>query len=777
MSKPSQRAQLNLFTSGFVSEANPLNFPVNASIDEENFELDRKGVRNRRLGFDLEGVGNLISLPSGTSIVDNIPITYKWTSVNGQVDLTFLVVQVDNDLYFFDMNSEELASDGYLGTVTLTNFPEGNRYSFASCDGVLIVAGGSDELGMISYNPTTETFTDEYFRLKTRDLWGVEVPDANVENDDAYRPTQFYPTHYYNLQNQSWGTPKRDTNKVLRDTILYYVNYYAGTPNNFSFPATPSQTYPSNSEEMWAALQYQAVGKEQDPFERIFPDIWAETLGAKDSVSKGYYIIDALRRGQSREEEFAFNNNTKYPVNIVKSIDLKADYTEGGPSCVCEFAGRIFYSGFSGTVIDGDNRSPNYTNYIFFSQVVKNKPDYGKCYQEGDPTSREGSDIVDTDGGFLRVAGAEKIIALLNLSSHLIVIATNGVWTIAGGSDYGFTATNYQVSRISSYGGISPYSIVENKGQAYFWSEEGIYTVARDQFGSFQVESITEKTIQTFYRDIPNLGKESSVGAYDPINKKIRWLYNTGTIFSDTSNTYELVLDLIRGSFTKNRISRSEVYEAIAPFPTLAFKSIDYLDPIFVDEDPVFSNTDEVVATGVTRISDIQTIKYLCCVKQGNDYFITFGFYRNGDFMDWKMIDGTGVDAKGYLTGGYQVVDEASLFKQIPYLTMYFVRTENEVNEDLHPITPSSCYMRMQWDWSNKYLSNRWSPLRQVYRYTKRPIVDDPTDLYDNGLEVLVTKNKVRGRGKSFAMYLETEPGKDCQIIGWSLVMNGNQYV
>lgn len=777
MPKQSQRAQLNVFINGLISEANPLNFPSNASFDEENFELDRKGIRNRRLGFDLEGVGNLIPLPNGTSVVDNLPITYKWTSVSGDVNLTFLVVQVDNNLLLFDMNKTSISSDGYLATINLSNFPTGIRYSFAACDGILIVAGDSDTLARISYNSTSETFSSDYFRIKTRDLWGVQVPNSDVEDDASYRPRAYYPEHYYNLQNQSWGTTKKDSNKLLRDPILYYVNYYAGTPNNTGFPPTSSPIYPSNSESMWTALQYQSVGANQDPFERLYPDIWAETLGSKDLVSKGYYIIDALRRGQSREEEFSFNNNQKYPDNVVKSIDLKSDYTEGGPTCICEFAGRIFYSGFSGVTVDGDSRSPNYTNYIFFSQVVKNKTDYGKCYQEGDPTSREGSDIVDTDGGFFKVSGAEKIIGLINLYTHLIVICTNGVWTVSGGSDYGFSATNYQVSKITSYGGISSYSIVQDSGRAYYWSEDGIYTISRDQFGVFQAQSLTEKTLQTFYKSIPSIGKESSAGVYDPINKKIRWLYNIGELFTETSVTYELVLDLLRGSFTKNRISRSNIYEVISPFSTLSFQSTDYLDLIYVDDDQVLSNTDDVVSAGVARVSDIQTVKYLCVVKQGTEYFISFGYYKNGDFTDWKLMDGIGIDAKGYLLGGEQVADDASIFKQTPYLTMFFKRTEDEVDTDLNPITPSSCFMRVQWDWSNKQLSNRWSPLRQVYRYTKTPNVQVPSDLYDNGLDVLVTKNKVRGRGRSFALYLETEPLKDCQVIGWSLALNGNQIV
>src|SRR5699024_10563732 len=163
-------------------------------------------------------------------------------------------------------------------------------------------------------------------------------------------------------------------------------------------------------------------------------------------TARGYYIIDALRRGQSRVDQMA-RNEAKYPkinkiigtnTKIFNSFNLPSDYTEGGPSVTAEFAGRIFYSGFKGIVRGGDGRSPNYTNYVFFSTLVKNRNDLGKCYQDGDPTSRDSADVVDTDGGFLRISEAKGIQSLANIGTSLIVIAENGVWAIDGGSDYGF---------------------------------------------------------------------------------------------------------------------------------------------------------------------------------------------------------------------------------------------------------------------------------------------------------------------------------------------------
>jgi hypothetical protein len=52
MVKPVTKAEISSFIKGFITEASPLNFPADASRDEENFELNVNGSRDRRLGID-----------------------------------------------------------------------------------------------------------------------------------------------------------------------------------------------------------------------------------------------------------------------------------------------------------------------------------------------------------------------------------------------------------------------------------------------------------------------------------------------------------------------------------------------------------------------------------------------------------------------------------------------------------------------------------------------------------------------------------------------------
>lgn len=760
MAKQSVRAEVNNFIGGLITEASPLNFPANASLDEENFELNRDGTRDRRLGMGPEPDSALIptGLTSEAAVTAKFE-TFKWTNVNGIAGDEFLVVQVEKLLDFFDMSADSLSGDGFVGAIELVPFPSGTVFSFTSLEGKLIVAAGAETIAIVTYTPGVG-FAASYEVLKVRDLWGVQVVGVpSYETDPTYRGV-FEPSQHYNLQNQSWGIPRRNETGTLVDPVQEYANRMG--------------VYPSNSEVVWTGMQFQPVTSGVT-FERLFPNLFEESLGADVRAPKGYYIIDFLRRGQSRVAEFAANN-VKHPTLLWPTVVLPTDLSPGGAKIVTEFAGRVFYGGFSGEVIGSDSRSPNISNYILFSQLVRSKADFTKCYQDGDPTSRENADLVDTDGGFIRISGAKTIIEMVDLESHLVVIADNGVWTITGGNDFGFSATNYKVSKISSFGGLSARSVVVEGGRAFFWSADGIYAIGKDNFGSFVVKSMTETTIQTFYEAIPATVRGDANGVYDPINKTIRWLFRDGTTFSGDSVTKELVFDTVLNAFYQSRIGKlsPNIVEVMSLFSSTPFKRGEIVTPVYVGADLVFSDVTDVALTETIRTSGLQSTRYLAVMLVAGAAFFTFCYYNNPRFLDWESVDDVGVDAKAFLLSGAQTAKDSAIPKQIPYLTTYMVRTESGVTDDLVPDHQSGCLMRSQWDFANTINSNKWTPLAQVYRQRRAQYVVDIDDIYDTGFELVVSKSKVRGRGKAFSLYLESEPLKDCRLVGWSISLNAN---
>lgn len=756
MPKQGQRAEINSFVKGLITEASELNFPPDAFSDAENFELNRKGTINRRRGMDYEDgailrTSNLTDININTAKIN----TFRWLTVGGDVTKDFLVIQMGQKLFFYDLATDPLSA-GYQGEVSLT-FPESVRYSFASLEGRLVVVAGVDTVAIVSY----PSFSAEYNRILTRDVWGLEETiETRYETDPSFRGAN-NPIHYYNLHNQSWGIPRKEAGGIVVDPSVQY--------------GIDLSVFPSNSEQVWPGLQFQPVSTGQVPFERMYTNLYQEVIGAKVETAKGYFIIDALRRGQSRSEQFDANK-AKYG-QLQGAGQFKTDLTTGGAGCITDFAGRVFYAGFNGTVQDGDARSPEYSNYVFFSQLVKHKSDFLKCYQEGDPTSRDNADLVDTDGGFIRISGAKSIIALRNLETSLIVLASNGIWSVTGGSDFGFSATNFKATKISSFGAMSESSIVTEGGALYYWSEDGIYRVGRNELGDMGVQNMSLTTIQRYYEGIPNLSKLNAIGSYDLFTKKVRWVFKDGTHFSSGSITRELIFDSQLSAFSVNRIynTTTNSVEVFSLFRGASFIVNPQGTDVYVGTDQVFAGGDSVLISQQEVSSGIQSTRYLAIKKNGaNSYSFTFAQLNNTDWKDWQSVDGIGADAFAYGYTGVQTGGDSAVDKQIPYLVFHMYRTETVTDVEGTPFNQSGCRVRYQWSFANKSVSKKFSPLFQVYRYVKPFFPVNPGDAFDNGFSILTTKNKIRGTGRAFQMYFETQPGKDCQIVGWSITANGN---
>ena len=751
MPKTPAKAEINSFTGGLVTEASGLNFPPNASPDVINFDFNTDGSISRRLGFDFEPNFDTFAPPSGANnIFPPEPVTFKWTNVAGISDFTDLVVQFDNSLILFDLDTQSLSRDGILDSITLTDFPKDVRYSFGAVDGKLVIAAGKADIGVLTYS--SGVFSVNYGRLKTRDFWGIEGTDPEgqkYERDPLFRGTILSPAHIYNLQNQSWGTLKtRDTDGAEGDPINHYKNVLS--------------IYPSNSEQVWLGLQFKA-DTSGNPSERYYPIMSRDLFGTTSKAARGYFIIDVINRGSSRIQAVSDNNIRNYSNLIAYDPPNLPDYTDGGATCVAEFAGRIFYSGFTGETIGGDARSPVLSNYVFFSQLVRNVPDLFKCYQEGDPTSRDDSDIVDTDGGFVRISGADRILGMVPIGSKLIIICSNGVWSITGGSDYGFSATNYMVDKISSYGCLSPSSIVESKGRVFFWGQEGIFVAAKSQLGDIEVVNLSKVAIDDYYLNIPVFSKISSVGVNDSTSGKIRWIFSE----EDNEDSNELVFDTNLNCFYPYKVTGivgNKTLKIVGAFSTTPFSAISQEEEVFSVSDLVLSSSEPVVIS--SRIVDtfLTSVKYLVRITEAGVNSYTFGYYRNTDFRDWELVDSSGVDSPGYCQTGPAVVGDSSIRKQIQYLTTHFKRTEILDGDEY--INQSSCNLFSIWDWSSSAASLKWSDNRQVYRHSK------PQDI--TNFDVVTSRNLIRGQGRALSLRFETVPYSNCHIIGWSLAVDGN---
>lgn len=737
MAQKSEKAYRS-FIKGLITEANQLTFPENASVDEQNFVLNRDGSRSRRLGIDYEEVYQLNSTGlTAADIQTGKQSFHIWESPAGDTTVTLGIVRIKNKLWFLNMLTTNPSANlkNSSAPLTITGLSNSKIETAVINNSCIIVSKDLANPVLLTYNKSTGAVSQSTITLNVRDIWGVE-DNLFVET----RPTTLSNEHKYNLRNQGWAS---SIVTVTGADAIDYTN-------------TILSQYPSNS-DVWT------LGKVSNPgsadYEKYDPNTLVKNSTAQYQIAKGSYVIDAFNRGNSR-------------ISKSTITGLPTDSENGKITTVASYAQRIFYSGIESDITGSDARSPNYSGYIFFSKVITSNADLGKCYQEADPTNPGINDLIDTDGGTIQIPEATKIVKIVSSQASLLVFAENGIWEIFGDTN-GFVATSFQASKISPNGVTNPTSIVNINGNFMYWSKAGIYLLAPEQVsGRFSAQSISLTTIQSLFLAIPELGRTYAKGFYDEKENRVRWLYNDSASYNTTNyiNQYtkELIYDLTLQAWYTNTIGFSESSPFIA----------DYVDvpgyAVSSAEESVLAGTDTVLVTaGDTVVVDstLQTnrssqFSFLTIV--GTSF--TLSKYNNTSFKDWVINTATGINYSSYLVTGYELFGDILRSKQIPYVFFYFQRTENGYSAatgTLELTNPSSCLVQAQWNWTNSANSGKWGTQFQAYRLLRNYIPSGPSDPFDYGEAVIVTKNKLRGSGKCLSLKIQSEAGKDMKILGW----------
>ena len=798
MPQAKQTGEFNTFVGGLVTEASPLTFPENASLDEVNFILNRDGSRQRRLGMDRESGLTPYSLSYSVSPVGDVVVSaFEWKDVAGIASKTFIACQVHDKLYIMDRTDETLVSSSYVKTsIQLLSIQQQKRATFAAIDGKLVVAYGATTVKVITYDTSDDSFSSEELSIKVRDLFGVwdktslgTADEKNLFSPEYinYRPpvADVYDNHFYNLRNQGWGIPRLDwTGNSKVDPIKSFID--AGGAN---------RDLPSNADTPVLAI-YANVDETDKNSERFNDTAAARQEPAKSRTALGHYVIDLLDRGQSREAEYHRTTNTttgiyananpdQTPTYVSFSrptVSLPTDKSEGGVNIITEFAGRVWYAGFSSEVTDGDSQSPSLSSYVFYSQQVEHEYQIERCYQEGDPTDIEAPDRLDTDGGFIRLSGAYNIQAMVNIGSGLMVLAENGVWLVSGSDSGSFNANNQTVTKITEHGTLAPGSVVLMDSTLMYWSDDAIYHITPNQFNQYVAKELSVN-IRDFYQTITDSVKVGAQGIYDSYEKRVRWIYNSTP---DTATTSELIFDVVLSAFSPviiNSLGTSQIPVAPVQVSPFSYANIDL--GVLVGADDVLSDLDSVVVDTAITLGGFRETLYITLInsEDANNTSFTFSGYTNPNFKDWESVDSVGVDAAAYMLTGYISTGDYHRFKQVPYIYFHLLRTEdgyivdpNNANDFL-PVNASSCLVQSQWDWSNSPNSGKWGREFQAYRYKRQYFPVDVNDTYDSGNRTIVSKNKLRGRGRVVSLLISTEEGKDLKLLGWSMQIGTNQDV
>jgi hypothetical protein len=103
-------------------------------------------------------------------------------------------------------------------------------------------------------------------------------------------------------------------------------------------------------------------------------------------------------------------------------------------------------------------------------------------------------------------------------------------------------------------------------------------------------------------------------------------------------------------------------------------------------------------------------------------------------------------------------------------------RTENSFDANTIPTNQSGCKMQSRWDFTDNIYPGKWADEVQVYRQN-RPFFANPNSTFDDGYPLVISKNKLRGRGKSVQFKFAADAGKDMKIVGWTGTFVGNTNV
>ena len=725
MTQQYQQKTVNTFVKGLVTEATELSFPENASSDELNCVLERKGNRRRRLGFDLEASA---SDSSYTTTATETIYCRGWDNVAGIPNLKFLAVQVGSMIYFYDKSSTPLSAGEKTFSINLTTYSAGNGESVsesmidtAQVRGKLMIVSKAIEPILVSYDSVTDTISVEEITVRIRDF-DFLVPLSVIAPDTAPAVSEITAAGYteaqyrYDLYNMGWDTTKITTFTTGSGGPLPPRNapWYSGkdASDNFSYAEYIKEYYGTSTA---------ANGRVISPFKLI----------DRESVQAGAGTF-------SEPARFA---------------------------CISSYAGRIFYSGLS---------SQTNGNKILFSTVILNETGYGDCFQTADPTSEVDSDLVDSDGGVIAIQEAGNIQALFVFGASLLVFADNGIWQIRG-VDSVFRATEYSVSRVSSVGLISRSSLVDVDGLPFWWSSTGIHTAGVSELGeAAREENISRALINSFFIEISNERKAHAYGAYDPIERRIYWMYGNEAQTNDHRYDKVLILDIDLGAFIPWDVS--EATSGVTRF----IKGVTFLDGraatstaqnIIVGVDNVVVGVDDVVVTGYADTSSGESSLFFPVFHNGK---LTFGNFYKTDFLDWGDADYT-----SFVITGYEFAGDLLIQKNAPYIVVYLKRTETGWTGDetngYSMLNPSSCLMTVRWNTANTSDSNKISQSRQVYKYRRFPVVDagDLTS-FPYGFSTIESRNKVRGRGRVLQVKFESEQGKDFNILGWETLIARN---
>ena len=145
------------------------------------------------------------------------------------------------------------------------------------------------------------------------------------------------------------------------------------------------------------------------------------------------------------------------------------------------------------------------------------------------------------------------------------------------------------------------------------------------------------------------------------------------------------------------------------------------------------------------------------------------GHFSGVTFLDWGSAN-----YSSFAETGYDFIGDAVLKKNAPFIVTYCRVTEtgftgNET-DGYTAVRPSGLTVAASWDFAEDF-----GTAQEVYRL-KYPLFPNSGNLNDFNYpdDVITSRIKIRGHGRSMRIKYESVQGKDFILLGWGMLQGRN---
>ncbi len=800
MAQSEQQKNHFVLNKGLNTESSEVSFPDGYTTDEQNYELLVGGGRKRRKGLAKEASG--VSKTVNTIAATDANTSFVWRGAGGDPTKNFIVHQVGQLLFFTD--DDEIPSNSYHAHVvdiagflvlpsTSAAVFEAAACQFAHGRGRLFVAQKYINPFYVEYSVSGNTFTAKPISLRVRDFDGIDdgIPAQAT-------PASATADHTYNLRNQGWKSADIATYRAAKMAdpskhVPWFTGYRRITDVGFS-DLDGIQTFDEDkivAEQSGTSLA--PMGSLLlDPIDTRFSantedggievniSTW-DFQGGGTIAAGGVIRITATAHGRTTNDvitiadqdclttlsvfplffHWNFNgshtceriNDNELEITVAARPGISTTYinqflqkgvvagnpalanSEGalltvGPTAIGYHGARLWYAGLAGA---------EFADTLFFSKIAQKVQSFGKCYQEADPTNPDFNVLSSSDGGTIVIPNLGNVHRIMSMGAALLVFSDQGVWEVSGGQRGVFTATGYAVRKITNADCNAPLSPLVVGKQAVYSGPQGIHSIGPNQFtGVLEETNMSQELLESFWNAIPIANQARVQSAYDGARNRIYFLYGqTG----DNVNMYRnaLILDLKVGAFYKY---------------------------VFNTETTALGGKHGILSAVAITASDSsdsnKKIKWLCQTTVTNIDICDM------DQTDYVDFDGAESPLPFMLTG-WDNLGDFQRRRQAPVITVFAKRTETgytQTGNGWDGDNESSNLLTAYWDFTDDSVAGKIGSQNETYRHV-RGFVPSGAGAID-GYPVVITRNKVRGRGRVLQLRFDGAATKDSHLIGFT---------